>query len=421
MLPRYLERLWPQGTVDVVEIDPGVTKAAMTAFELDPNTKINTINLDARNYIDELSQRHKRGQQTKSYDFIYEDALDHYTVPWQLTTKQFNDRIYNLLNDDGIYMVELIDIYDIGLFLGTYINTLEKTFPFVSVISQKDVKPWDRCTFVVIAAKRALDLTDVCRGFEISRYTWYLDGKEITQAREKSKGMVLTDDYAPVENLTSPVYLRNIEFRSIRLAEQARVYASRGDFKNAMKKLEAFAEIDPTNSMREYGVVALKFVDAGRANDAIKIFSTALDKFTDAKYKDQMPMHLYNYAAVLKETGDSAKSAEMFARAAKICNELISENPQAVEPYRVLGNVFAENGDFTKAIEWFRKAVALEPDNPENHKNLIQALVISGDIDSAIVASRNAIEHFQSQRRPQDAENFNNYLKQLQAQKPPVK
>ena len=94
VLPRYLERFWPKGTVDVVEIDPGVTRAAMAAFELDPKTKINTINLDARNYIEALSQEQIRGQQVRQYDFIYEDALDHYTIPWQLTTKQFNDKIY---------------------------------------------------------------------------------------------------------------------------------------------------------------------------------------------------------------------------------------------------------------------------------------------------------------------------------------
>lgn len=417
MLPRYLERLWPQGTVDVVEIDPGVTKAAMAAFELDPNTKINTINLDARNYIDALSRQQQGGEQTKLYDFICEDALDHYTVPWQLTTKQFNDRVYKLLTYDGIYMVELIDIYDNAFFLGSYINTLEQSFPFVSVISQKDVKTWDRNTFVVIAAKRNLDLSDVCKDFEISRIVWYLDDSQITQAREKSKGMVLTDDYAPVENLTSPVYLRNIEPRATILAEQARKYASQGNLRKAMKKLEVFAEIDPSTCVREYGLVALIFAEGGRTADAFKIFSAALDKFGDARYKDQMPMHLFNYAAILKRTGDSRKSGELFARAEQICNELISDNPQSVEPYRVLGNVFAENGDFVKAIECFRKAVAIEPDNQENHKNLIQAFEVTGDIDSAIQAAQNAIEHFQSIQRPADVENFKNSLQQLQAQK----
>ena len=417
MLPRYLERLWPQGTVDVVEIDPGVTKAAFAAFELEPGTKINTITLDARNYIDALSQQQRRGLPTKQYDFIYEDALDHYTVPWQLTTKEFNDRIYKLLRDDGIYMVELIDTFDSGLFLGSYINTLEQTFPFVSVISQNNVKTWDRTTFVVIAAKRILDLADVCRDFEIGRIAWYLDDSQIAQAREKSKGMVLTDDYAPVENLTSPVYLRNVEFRAPWLAEQAKKYASSGNLIKAMKKLEALAEADPAICVRVYSSIGLIFADAGRTDDAIKIFRTAIGNFKDVRFKDQMPILLFNYGAVLKAAGRSQQAAEQFDKAAQICNELISDNPRLVEPYRVLGNIFAENGDFVKAVEYFRKAVALEPDNPENSRILIQALEVAGDFDSAIQAAQKAIEHFQSIQRPADVENFKNYLQQLQAQK----
>jgi spermidine synthase len=186
--------------VDVVEIDPGVTKAAFAAFGLDPNTRINTISLDARNYVDGLIEQHRRGLQTKRYDFIYEDALDNYSVPYQLTTKEFNGKLYELLTDDGIYMVELIDTFDSGLFLGAFVSTLEQTFPFVAVISQNDVTRYDRSTYVVVAAKRKLDLAEVCGGFEVNRVVWYLSEPEIAQLRDKSNGIILTDDYAPIEN-----------------------------------------------------------------------------------------------------------------------------------------------------------------------------------------------------------------------------
>jgi spermidine synthase len=169
-----------------------------------------------------LSERLRRGLNTRRYDFIYEDALDHYTIPYQLTTKQFNDKVYQLLTDDGVYMVELIDTFDSGLFLGAFVNTLEQTFPFVYVISQSDVKKFDRSTFVVIAAKHKLNLVDVCRDFQIGKTTWYLNEREIALLRSKAKGMILADNYAPVENLTSPVYLRNVEFRAPKLAERAK-------------------------------------------------------------------------------------------------------------------------------------------------------------------------------------------------------
>lgn len=118
VMPRYLEKFWPGSTVDVVEIDPGVTKAATAAFGLDPQTTINTISLDARNYVNELIERKSRGEKIKSYDFVYEDALNDYSIPYQLTTRQFNEKIANILTPDGIYIIELIDIFDSGLFLG---------------------------------------------------------------------------------------------------------------------------------------------------------------------------------------------------------------------------------------------------------------------------------------------------------------
>jgi Tfp pilus assembly protein PilF len=413
VLPGYLERFWPRATVDVVEIDPGVTNAAFAAFGLDPNTRINTISLDARNYVDGLIEQQKRDLPTKRYDFIYEDALNDYSVPYQLTTKEFNDKLYRLLSDDGIYMVELIDTFDSGLFIGAFVSTLEQTFPFVAVISQNDVKRYDRSTYVVVAAKHKLNLTDVCKNFEVNRVAWYLSEPEIAQLRGKSNGITLTDDYAPVENMLAPVALRNVENRSAIIAEQAAKYASRGDLRKAMQKLEFLALTDPAFSIGRYGLVALVFADAGKTDEALHVLTSALDRFTDAQYREQMLPLRYNYAVFLKKTGKDRQAAEQLDTATKICNELLAENPQLVEPYRVLGNVFAENGDFQKAVEYFQKAVALQPDNPENYMNLIQALEVGGKRDSAIETAQKAVEFFRALRRTQDAENIKQYLDQL--------
>jgi len=413
VLPGYLERFWPRATVDVVEIDPGVTKAAFAAFGLDPNTRINTISLDARNYVDGLIEQQKRGLPTKRYDFIYEDALDNYTVPYQLTTKEFNDKLYELLTDDGIYMVELIDTFDSGLFLGAFVSTLEQTFPFVAVISQNDVTRYDRSTYVVVAAKRKLDLAEVCSGFEVNRVAWYLSEPEIEQLRDKSNGIILTDDYAPVENMLKPVALRNVEKQSEVITEQAKEYASQGNLQKAMQKLETLARTDPVFSVRVYDMVALIFADAGRTDDALRVLKTALDRFTDRQYREQMLPLRYNYAAFLKKTGKDRQAAEQFDATAQICGELIAENPRSVEPYRVLGNIFAEKGDFTGAVENFRKAVDLQPDNPDIRMNLVQALEVGGNHNSAVQAAQKAIEYFQALRRPRDAESIKQYLDQM--------
>ena len=70
--------------------------------------------------MDQLVEQHRSGGKNVKYDFIYEDALDHYAIPYQLTTREFDEKIFQILNDNGIYMVELIDILNSGLFLGAF-------------------------------------------------------------------------------------------------------------------------------------------------------------------------------------------------------------------------------------------------------------------------------------------------------------
>ena len=206
--PGYVEKNWPGSHTDVVEIDPGVTKAAIQAFGLKSDAKINTITMDARNYVNGLLQKQYSGEKIPQYDFIYEDAINDYSVPYQLLTKEFNDRIFQILTDNGVYMLAVIDIFDSGRFLGAVFNTLQQTFRNVYILSQT-LPPNTRNTFVVVATKQQIDIESIikqhCRNIDI----WYLDNTEINMLRKKSRNIVLTDDYAPVENMLAPVVRRS--------------------------------------------------------------------------------------------------------------------------------------------------------------------------------------------------------------------
>jgi tetratricopeptide (TPR) repeat protein len=226
--------------------------------------------------------------------------------------------------------------------------------------------------------------------------------------------MVLTDDYAPVENLLAPVALRNVESRSEMLVKQAGEYASQGNLKKAMRKLNALGRSDPAFSIGVYGAVAKIFAEQGKTDEAIQIYEDALGRFADSKYREQVLVLRYGYASLLKMTGRDRKAAEQFEATAQICNELIAKNPRPVWLYRVLGDISAVNGDFSKAVECFQKAVQLQPDNPEDHIYLIQALEAGGKIDSAIEAAQKAVDFFQGLQRTRDAENIRQYLDRLQ-------
>lgn len=106
-----------------------------------------------------------------------------------------------------------------GRFLGSYVNTISLVFPHVYVFSSEiDVPHANRDTFVIVASKRKLDLTDLrqasqhWRGAPFASLEPGTKGNppqargQMGQILANAHGIVLTDNYAPVDNLLSAVF-----------------------------------------------------------------------------------------------------------------------------------------------------------------------------------------------------------------------
>ena len=63
-----------------------------------------------------------------------------------------------------------------------------------------------------------------------------------------------------------------------------------------------------------------------------------------------------------------------FDGAAKACRRVLKANPRHVDALNLLGVVSFKAGDAGRAVENLQKALALDPVNPEIHKNLGFAL-----------------------------------------------
>ncbi|MDP3046810.1 MAG: fused MFS/spermidine synthase, partial [Chloroflexota bacterium] len=96
--PRYLESQYPGSTLDVVEIDPGVTRIAHTHLGLPDTTTIRSYNEDARQYL-------MRATPSAQYDLILGDAFNDLSVPYHLTTREFSERVRRFLKPDGLYLI----------------------------------------------------------------------------------------------------------------------------------------------------------------------------------------------------------------------------------------------------------------------------------------------------------------------------
>ncbi len=105
-----------------------------------------------------------------------------------------------------------------GRFLGAYVNTISFVFPYVYVFSSEVNLPHSgRDTFVVIASKRKLDLTDLRQASSHWSGAPFASLETSPKGERKPRGqmqqilanaykMVLTDNFAPVDNLLSSVF-----------------------------------------------------------------------------------------------------------------------------------------------------------------------------------------------------------------------
>ena len=205
VFPRYILLQWPASHVEVAEIDPQVTRAAHVAFGLPFDTPMRIYNLDARNHVDDLLRRKQRGEPVPAFDFVYGDAFNHYAVPFHLTTLEFNLKLRQLMSSQGVYIMNILDIYHSGKFLGAILNTFRRSFPHVYAFSTVDNGPSTvvdrRDTFVVVGAMRPLQGQALAPGVSGAA----LRPEHFQDLRQRSGNIVLTDDYAPVEQLLEPV------------------------------------------------------------------------------------------------------------------------------------------------------------------------------------------------------------------------
>jgi len=403
VFPRYVEHVWPGSRIDVVEIDPGVTEAAMRAFGLERNSTINTFTMDARNYVNQLLEESWAGAQAVRYDFIFEDALNDYSVPYQLTTKEFNDKIARILTGRGVYMVELIDIYDSGFFVGAFVNTLEQTFNYVYVIAENEPRS-ARITFVVIAAGHQINFESLAQEKQVRNLDlWVLSDAEIETLQKKAREILLTDDYAPVENLLAPVVLASArDLLAEEYLAQAERLKTKEQWDQCILRFKDVIEADPSMSIQAYNEIGMIEAGRGRLAEAIEAFKGALEYNEKAEVRQSMSNIHYNIGIAFQRLGDNKQAGAYLQNAIRGYRVDFAKEPDSARIAGRLGNALATVGNFTEAAEYFRQAVNLDPLDIGNHSMLAQALAIQGHCDEAIAELQKAIE-FISQTGNKDA------------------
>jgi tetratricopeptide (TPR) repeat protein len=427
--PRYLKVSWPDSLVEVVEIDPGVTKAAMEAFGLGRDTTIKTITMDARNYVDQVLRR----SPDRRYDFIYEDAINDYSVPFQLVAKEFNDKIAVLLADDGLYAVNLIDTYESGRFLGAVVGTLEQTFPCVYVIASRGALPSLRDTFVVAAARRPIDVEAVLSAYDPHLGFRLLNRSEIDRVKDRVAGEILTDDYAPVENLLAPVVRQSAREilagkcldKARALQEQGRRGAALGSpgrgfdsYDQSIAQYERAVELNPSMSIKAYNEIGMMRVEQGRREEAARAFTAAIEYHRTAGTQESAIASVYmNLGILQRRMGKTAQGNGHLAEAVKWFHVDLEENPRSAGAWDRLGDALAILGDMKRASEAFAKAVSLQPEYLPYYDKLSKSLELQQRYGEAIEVVRKQLKLLRDQGRRDQAAQLRPYLELLEYRK----
>ncbi|HEX7831078.1 MAG TPA: fused MFS/spermidine synthase, partial [Thermoanaerobaculia bacterium] len=194
-LPRWVARTHRTATIDVVEIDPAVSRVARRWFGVPRTPRLRTINEDARWF----AMRAKG-----PYDVIFIDAFNDLSVPYHLTTREFAANVKRLLAPGGIVAVNVVDdMTPRGRFLASYVKTMQAEHGVANVgmaVDAVEDLTSTRSTAVVVASSSLAPV------LESMTHGYVLPKRSLERFLAARKGIVLTDDYAPVDAMLAPLF-----------------------------------------------------------------------------------------------------------------------------------------------------------------------------------------------------------------------
>lgn len=189
-MTRYVTATRPGSKHQVYEIDKAVVELDKKELGVRTGPDLAVTVQDGRLGV--------RDEETDSRDLVLMDAFSGLSVPWHLTTRELVADVRRVLRPDGLYLVNVID-YGAAKFAKAEIKTVQAVFPYVAVIARKDeLSGHSGGNFVVAASDKPIDVPAITGHLEPSMDVLDRPDSFVGDAP------VLTDDYAPVDQLLTP-------------------------------------------------------------------------------------------------------------------------------------------------------------------------------------------------------------------------
>ncbi len=196
-VPRYLLANRPDVSIDVVELDPGVTEAARQYFDLHDNPNMRIFHEDARTFLNRAASD-GFGQ----YDAIFMDTFTSaIVIPFQMTTVETAKHLRELLKPDGSLIVNIIaSVYGpkSGVFHGIY-KAFSSSFPTMMIFPANAPDPKYAMALQNIILVAMGDNATAVSPASDARYSSLLAHQWLDPFTPDAKVPAFTDAFAPVE------------------------------------------------------------------------------------------------------------------------------------------------------------------------------------------------------------------------------
>ena len=144
---------------------------------------------------------------------IFTDAYNDLSIPYHLTTKEFLTQLKSIMTPDGILVSNIIDNFQRGAFLPSYMKTLQGVFGEKNVYLlsvSPDFENLRISTFIVMASYRPLNMAEfdawLKNNYHSAAKSAIVTDALVQKLLMNPHAIVIRDDYAPVDNLIAPVF-----------------------------------------------------------------------------------------------------------------------------------------------------------------------------------------------------------------------
>lgn len=131
-MPMFLRRLFPDATIDAVEIDPAVIKVARRFFDFREDRRLHAFAADGRAFVEKSAG---------GYDLIFLDAFGSSDIPRHLATLEFLQLVRARLSPSGV-VVGNVFAPSLNPMFGSMIRTYAAAFAQVCAFEVPEHFNW---------------------------------------------------------------------------------------------------------------------------------------------------------------------------------------------------------------------------------------------------------------------------------------